>query len=177
MSKNVTLRPVDIPVALRLAERPDSTYEALSKDLGISTSTAHEALQRLALAGLIHPHRRRVNRSALIEFIEHGVRYAFPARPGQGVVTGVPTAHVAPVLASEIIAADPVVWPDPEGTVEGEAVEPLYDKAIELPRRCPSVYEMLTLVDALRVGRARERRIAMAKLRERLGRPDARRAA
>jgi hypothetical protein len=47
-------------------------------------------------------------------------------------------------------------------------MDPLYGKAVELPERCPSVYELLTLVDALRVGRARERKIAAEHLRERL---------
>ena len=45
---------------------------------------------------------------------------------------------------------------------------PLYRAAIHLPERCPSVYESLALVDALRVGRARERKLAAEALAEKL---------
>ncbi|MGQ0815316.1 MAG: hypothetical protein ACT4O1_12800 [Gemmatimonadota bacterium] len=79
-----------------------------------------------------------------------------------------PTAHAAPALRSDILSHDVVVWPDPNGSAEGEALEPLYDKATVLPQRCRSVYDMLTLVDALRIGRSRERKIAASKLRDRL---------
>jgi hypothetical protein len=168
MGKQTTLRPLDIPVALRLAEAPDATYEALRGALGISASTAHQAVDRLCHAGLVYPHRRRVNRSALMEFLEHGIRYAFPPVVSERQERGVPTAHAAPPLASEIASADAIVWPHPTGSAVGDAVEPLYPQAVYLPQRCPGVYEMLTLVDALRVGRARERRIATEKLRERL---------
>lgn len=168
MGKQQTLRPLDVAVALRLAERPDATFAELRDDLGISTSTAHQAVERLSAAGILRPHDRRVNRHALLEFLEHGVRYAFPAAPRAVRERGVPTAYAAPPLAEEIAADEPIVWPDPRGSVIGEAMDPLYDRAVELPERCPSVYEMLTLVDALRMGRARERKIAAGKLRDRL---------
>ena len=45
---------------------------------------------------------------------------------------------------------------------------PLYERAVQLPQRCPSLYEKLTLVDALRVGRARERRLAAEGLKRAL---------
>jgi DNA-binding Lrp family transcriptional regulator len=168
--KQIALRPLDVPVALRLAERPEATFQDIGEDLGISASTAHDAVKRLQFAGLIYPHERKVNRSALLEFLEHGVRYAFPAMVTGRRVRGVPTAHTAPLLAGEIVASDAMVWPDPSGDMVGEAVQPLYAQAVQLPHRCPSAYEALTLVDALRCGRARERKLAAAKLRERLGR-------
>jgi DNA-binding Lrp family transcriptional regulator len=168
MKQHPVLRPLDIPVALRLAERPDLGYKDLHDDLGISASTAHDAVQRLELAGLLYPHRRRVNRLALLEFLEHGIRYAFPAVVTEGNVRGIPTGHAAPALASEMAASHAMVWPDASGSAIGDAVRPLYEQAVELPGRCVSVYEMLTLVDALRVGRARERKLAAARLREKL---------
>lgn len=61
-----------------------------------------------------------------------------------------------------------MVWPSVHGNVLGTAITPLYDRAPELPGRCPSLYELLTLTDALRVGRVRERKLALARLRERL---------
>jgi hypothetical protein len=108
-----------------------------------------------------------VNRLSLLEFLEHGLRYAFPAALG-APERGVPTAHAAKPLANEVDAEDALVWPSEHGNVLGTAIAPLYDGAPELPSRCPRLYELLTLTDALRVGRARERKLAIATLRERL---------
>jgi hypothetical protein len=121
----------------------------------------------LAAAGLLRPGTRTVNRLALREFLEHGVRYAFPARPGIEA-RGVPTAHAAPPLSSHIVSAHAYVWPSAAGPSSGQSVTPLYPAAIRLPDRCPSVYESLALVDALRVGQARERKLAAEVLARKL---------
>lgn len=167
MPDQLVLRPVDVAVALRLTEAPEATYEALQRDLHVSKSTAHGSVRRLQAAGLLRPESRTINRLALLEFLEHGLRYAFPAAVG-APERGVPTAHAAKPLATELDAEDAVVWPSEHGNVLGGAIAPLYDQAPELPGRCPSLYELLALTDALRVGRARERKLALAALRERL---------
>jgi hypothetical protein len=161
------LKPIDVVVALRLAEGPEAKYEQLRADLGISASWAHAAVQRLQAANLLRPKSRTVNRLALMEFLEHGLRYAFPARPG-AEARGVPTAHSGPPLAARVVAEDSMVWPCASGSSVGRAIAPLYERATELPQRCPSVYESLTLVDALRAGRARERKLAVEELARRL---------
>jgi hypothetical protein len=102
-----------------------------------------------------------------MEFLEHGVKFMFPAKPGV-VVAGVPTAHSGPALAEEFIADAKFVWPDAKGDSVGQTVTPLYKRAAQLPSNCPAVYELLTLVDAIRVGRVRERASAMEKIKERL---------
>ena len=105
-----------------------------------------------------------VNRHALLEFLEHGVRYAFPAVAG-ATVRGVPTAHAGPVFAEVMESEDPLVWEDTQGTVEGRALTPLLPRAGQLAQRAPATYALLTAVDALRVGRAREREVARRYLR------------
>jgi len=161
------LKPVDLVVGLRLAETPEAKYEQLSADLGISASSAHASVRRLQAAALLHPGSRVVNRLALFEFLEHGVRYAFPAQPG-AEARGIPTAHSAPSLADRIVAEDVLVWPSVDGPARGRSLAPLYPQAATLPGRCPSVYESLALVDALRVGRVRERKLALEVLRLRM---------
>jgi hypothetical protein len=81
-----------------------------------------------------------------------------------------PTAHAAPVLRSHFVADDvlPPVWPDPEGTVRGESYQPIYRSAVRAARRDPQMYECLALVDAIRGGRARERKTAEGLLRQRI---------
>jgi DNA-binding Lrp family transcriptional regulator len=159
------LKPAGLVVALRLAEAPEAQYAQLAADLGISASAAHGAVRRLQAAGLLRPDSRIVNRLALSEFLGHGVRYAFPARPGDEV-RGVPTAHSAPPLADHIVAEDVLVWPSHGGPATGRAIAPLYPKASELPHRCPTLYQSLALVDALRVGRARERKLALEAIHD-----------
>jgi DNA-binding Lrp family transcriptional regulator len=163
------LKPVDVVVGLRLAEGPEAKYDQLSADLGISASTAHASVRRLQAAGLLRPGTRHVNWLALQEFLAHGLRYAFPARPGERA-RGIPTAHAGPPLARHIVSDDVIVWPDAEGPAVGEAIAPLYPQAVQLPRRAPAAYEMVTLADAIRVGGTRERRRALELIEARVRR-------
>jgi DNA-binding Lrp family transcriptional regulator len=158
--------PIDVAVAVVIAEHPGMKFEPIANLLGISVSKAHAAVKRLAAVGLLLPEGRRVNRLALLEFLEHGLQYAFPAKLGN-VRRGVPTANAGPLFAND--GDDGYVWPSPDGTARGRAIEPLVPRARELPLRAPHAYETLSLIDALRVGRARERAAAMGQLRERLG--------
>jgi hypothetical protein len=163
------LRPLDVVVALQLALRPEEKYEALASTLAVAVSAAHRAVTRLEAAGLILPHRRAAARSPLIDFIVHGVPYSFFAVIGSEA-PGVPTAYSAPPLAASIESDRPLVWPSIQGAVRGDTLLPLYPGAPSLPGRDPALYEVLTLVDALRVGRARERRIAAEMLEDRIPR-------
>ncbi|MGQ0640428.1 MAG: MarR family transcriptional regulator [Gemmatimonadaceae bacterium] len=132
----------------------------------MSASTAHGSVERLQVAGLLRPDSREVNRHYLLEFLEHGVKYAFPAAL-RSRAKGIGTAHSGPALSKEIIADDAIVWPDAHGNVVGQAIPPLWETA-DLPNKCPFVYDLLTLVDAVRIGRARERSKAVELLRQRL---------
>lgn len=161
------LSPIDIAVAVVLAENPGAKFEQLSEILGVSVSKAFDAVKRLTKAGLMLPQGRRVDRLALLEFLEHGMRYVFPAEPGR-MKMGVPTAHSGPILSLEIDSGGEVyVWPSPNGPARGREIAPLVPKASELPVRSHQTYEALSLVDALRVGRARERKLASLALRRR----------
>jgi DNA-binding Lrp family transcriptional regulator len=162
-----SLRPHDVVVVLQLALRPQLPYAALAEAVGLSQGESHNAVKRLTAARLLRPGGRQPNRTALLEFLTSGVPYAFAAEPGP-IVRGVPTAHSAPPLAAEVLDSDPVVWPSVEGQVRGASVEPLYPGAPATAQRNPDLYELLVLVDALRIGRARERQRAKAILHERL---------
>jgi len=99
----------------------------------------------------------------------HGARYAFPARLG-GPVRGVPTAFAAPALKDLLAPSDdlPPVWPDAAGGARGLEVPPLYRSVPDAARGDEHLYTLLALVDALRVGGARERRLAADELQIRL---------
>ena len=164
------LKPQDILVLLKLVATPDdSSYLALAQALGMSSSEVHAAVLRAGVAGLLNPATKRPNRAALLEFLVHGLRYAFPAERG-GITRGLPTAHAAPPLRDRIAAGgEPVpVWPDPEGEVRGEEFRPLYRSVPIAARNDPALYQLLALVDAVRGGRARERSLATKELEDRL---------
>ena len=162
-------------VCLRVAisDSPSWTYAQLGDALGLSASETHVSMRRSVAAGLlvapVDPGEKpSAHIQALLEFLEHGVRYAFYAVPGK-TQRGMPTAHSAPPLGAEIRDWDaPYVWPDPEGEVRGQEIQPLYKTAPFAARNDPKLYEVLALVDAIRVGRARERRRGFQLLSTRL---------
>lgn len=78
-----------------------------------------------------------------------------------------PTAYSALPLSSHISSTgEPVVWPDPEGEMRGEALHPIHKSVPNAARKDPRLYEALALLDAIRSGRAREREIAAKLLTE-----------
>ena len=66
------------------------------------------------------------------------------------------------------------VWPYPPGNERGIAFEPLYKTAPGVAMRDPAFYEYLALADALRDGRARERKYAEQELHRRFQKANAR---
>jgi DNA-binding Lrp family transcriptional regulator len=163
------LQPQDVLVALKLylLDDPALSFENLATRTGLSASGLHRSVGRLIESGLL-THSRTVRVGALLEFILHGVRYAYPARPGEPV-RGTPTAYAAPPLVQQLRSSDlPPVWPDPLGTVRGRAVEPLHGAALIASSQDPELYELLALVDTIRIGHARERNLATEELQRRL---------
>lgn len=162
----MTLRSQDVLVALKLAVAGGFTsYAELAAELSMSSSQVHAAMQRAAEAGLVDLEARTANRSALSEFLIHGAKYTFSTRRGP-VVRGLPTAHSAAPLKDLVTSTESLVWPDPEGTSRGESIEPLHRAAPFAARRDPRLYEALALLDGIRVGRARERKLAEEKLKD-----------
>ena len=104
-----------------------------------------------------------------MQFLEHGLRYVFPVEQG-AFSRGIPTAYAAEPLRSAIQQGSdpPPVWLYAEGTVRGYSLAPLYKRAALADLADPQLYELLSLVDALRDGRARERKLVMEMLKERI---------
>ena len=160
------LKPQDVLVLLKLiAIEKDWTYRSLADELLMSSGEIHNALGRATQAHLYDAGRRRPRTQALEEFLVHGVKYAFPVQRGT-LVRGIPTAHAAPPLSKIISAPDepPPVWANANGSVRGYRIEPLFDSAPEAAKQDDSLYALLALVDAIRDGRARERKLASEHL-------------
>ena len=113
--------------------------------------------------------QKLVYTDALIEFLIHGLKYVFPAQAGK-MVKGVPTAHSAPPLSSVILSEkDIYVWKDVKGKIRGQSIEPLYKKISQIIENDAVIYKLLALIDAIRVGKARERSLAEIELIKRIG--------
>jgi hypothetical protein len=168
------LKPQDIFVLLKLVvmgSRPWS-YAILAVELGMSPSQIHAAVKRALAAKLAVLQREKVvpHFRNLEEFLIHGLKYVFWAEQGE-MTRGMPTAYAAPPFAELLVstaAEPPPVWPDPDGEVRGLAFLPLHKQAPQAARTDIHLYELLTLVDAVRSGRASEREIATKKLGMRL---------
>ncbi len=170
MKRHRGMRPQDVVILLKLVALDGESWTrmGLATSLFLSQSEVSESLNRSRIAGLFDESKRVVNRAALLEFILFGLRYVFPVHPGS-MVRGMPTSHSAPPMARKIVSGgEELVWPDDEGKIRGQAVEPLYPGVPAAARKDLALYELLVLVDALRVGKARERRAAEAELRRRI---------
>ncbi|MGZ4054009.1 MAG: hypothetical protein ACXVDZ_14430 [Bacteroidia bacterium] len=165
----INIRPQDVLVLLKIVALGDKEWfhHTLANDIGISQSEVSQSLNRSRYAGLIDDSRKKVMRMALLEFLLYGIRYAFPQQPG-AIVRGIPTAHSAPPLSSVIVSSDNYVWPSGIGKIRGQAIAPLYPSVVEAIKNDEKLYELLALVDAMRVGRAREREIAKVELEKRI---------
>jgi hypothetical protein len=164
------LRGQDIVVLLALASGGSPQSErALAAELGYNQPEVHRARARLARAGLYDKDRERVLGSQAEEFLIHGLKYLEPPE-WAGEARGVPTAWAAVPLRDQLAPASelPPVWPDPDGDTRGLALKPLHPIVPSLARRWPALGELLALVDGIRVGDARTRRLAESLLRERL---------
>jgi DNA-binding transcriptional ArsR family regulator len=160
----------DIFVLLGLLGNEQRTIRELAARLGISKSNVAYSLGRLAEARLLAGHRgaRRLVRLAVRDLLVHGAQYLFPPRL-DGFQLGLPTAYSHPSIAGQLFAAgETVVMPLAEGPVRGRVLEPIHPQAPRAAAGDDRLHEVLALVDALRVGRARERRLAADLLRERI---------
>jgi len=156
----------DIALLLKLAiqDGPRLRSKDLAESLSISPSEVSKALKRCVDAGLLHVTgpEKRVNRSGLMEFLSHGLKYVFPPARGS-MVRGVPTAASAEPLKSRLLEdrEPPAVWPYAEGKLRGISLAPLYKGAPKAALRDPKFYSVLALCDAIRGGRTRERNLAI----------------
>lgn len=163
------LKPQDVVILLKIItlENREWYQESLAFDLHMSQSEISQSLNRCKYSALIDSTKKKVNRYAFTEFLIHGLQYVFPQQPGP-IVRGIPTAHSAPPLNKYINSTEIYVWPYAKGTVRGQAIEPLYSTIIEASQKDEVFYEYMALVDALRVGRTREKEIAKNELRIRI---------
>ncbi|KUP91590.1 hypothetical protein TRIHO_35470 [Tritonibacter horizontis] len=149
------------------------SVRSLGSSLGISKSEVNASINRSIFSGLatkgLEFGRPQPNRRNLHNFIVHGLKFVFPAKPG-AIERGIPTAFAAPMLANLLMSAGEytLVWPYAKGTEKGQSIEPLFKSVPEAVQNDERLYEYLALVDAIRLGKQRESQLASDQLERRL---------
>lgn len=161
------MRPQDIVVLLKIIAKEEKSWQNkdLARELFISPAEISESLYRSGIAGLIESEKRKkVYRQSVMEFVEHGLHYVFPAHPGT-MVNGMFTSHSHPFMMQQFKSELNYVWPFPRGYDRGLSIEPLYKRQVEAAQLDSTLYLMLALIDVIRVGRVREMNVAVNELK------------
>lgn len=163
------MRPHDIVILIKMAisDKQQLLFKELSQELFISPSEITESLQRNKTAGLINFNKTEVNRNNLFDFLIHGFKYVFPAQLGPTTI-GFPTSTGHESMRKHFTVTEFYVWPDFNGTQKGTAVEPLYVNQVKAIQKDKLLYEILSLMDVLRLERVREVNFAKEQLKKRL---------
>ena len=164
------MRPQDIVVLLKIIASDNNQWRNLdiAYSLKISPSEVSEVLNRCKIAKLINKEKRDVHLNALTEFLVYGLKYVFPAEPG-AIAKGIPTAHSASPIKEKIISStESYVWPNSKGNLRGQSIDPLYKTIPEAALEDQKFYELIALVDTIRIGKAREVKMAIDELKNRI---------
>ncbi len=161
------MRPQDIAVLLKIILKEEQPWlgKDLAAELYLSPAEITLSLQRNLVAGLINAEKKKVHRQTLMEFIEYGLHVVFPVIPG-GLSNGLATAHSHPFMQQFFKSDYGYVWPDVAGKQRGESITPLYKDIAAAAGLDAGLYKMLALIDVVRVGKARELKIALEELKK-----------
>ncbi|MBO0592919.1 hypothetical protein I2486_16060 [Cellulophaga sp. E16_2] len=163
------MKPQDIVVLAKIIAMGNDGYiqMLLAQTLFMSQSEISSSLKRSAYAGLLINKGNEVERKLFFEFIKYGLSYVFPVHPGP-LVRGTATAHSAPPLELEFVSDEKYVWPYAKGYSRGQSITPLYPTVPQAAILDENLHELLSLFDAVRAGRAREKNRALEILEQRL---------
>jgi len=138
------------------------SYRSLAERLRVPHPVVQRAVERAKGADLYSVDRREVHLPHFEEFALHALRFVAPVQLG-ALVPGVPAAWAAEPMVEAIRSAvdePPPVWPYARGQMRGQAIEPLHAAAPEAIETWPELGEILALLDSLRAGDARVRKVA-----------------
>ena len=160
------LKPQDTVLALRYwslkQDKLDSSVRDIAESIGISASEVSKGTKRLVAARLVVERDARVfaEAGALLEWLGYGVRYAYP-QESVGYGRGMATSWNCPVLKSEMVAPIPAfVWPVSGGGTDGALIKPFHGSVPVAASKDERLYQVLSLLEAIRGGKPRELAIA-----------------
>ena len=163
------MKPQDVVILLKIISLNDIewTQNSLAINLEISQSEISESIKRSKYAGLINTIDNKVNSRIFLDFIIYGLKVVFPQRPG-AIVRGILTAHSSPFFQDKFLSEENYVWPYAKGNSRGQAIIPLYKTIPHVSQYDQALYELLVIVDIIRVGKIREKELAIDILKQKL---------
>jgi len=171
------LRPQDVLLACKLfaagERRQDLAYSGLASDLGLSTGEVHNSVERCRQSQVLAASGFQVVKRDLVDLLTYAVPRIYYATRG-GLGAGVLTGIYAPPLREEYVARSggpsrtAQVWPFSSSSEQGETLSPIYPTVPHACLKDPIVYELLALVDVMRVGSRTERGWASSDIERRI---------
>lgn len=166
--------PLEPYVPLSPGDR-DAYFESRARSLAeqaalydVSKTGLIRSYRTLVGAGLIREPELRpagfgpwVNLTAAGEWLAYGIRYAEPARK-TGFGFGLPTGFNCHLIRSEMMPPDPPLCIAGASTVdstsekEGILINPIDKHVLSGPSLLPGTYMLMSVVDAIRIGKPRE---------------------
>lgn len=138
----------------------------LAESIKISPGEISKSSKRLVAAKLLVERNGEyhVERSALQDWLCYGVRYAYSVE-SVGYGRGLPTSWSCPWIRTDIMPPEPpLVWPVSGGNVEGSMIKPIHDSIPFAANNDDLLYEAMSLIEAIRMGKPRELAIAREEL-------------
>lgn len=171
MSNSALLKSHDIAIALKMVANKKKNWRQsdLAHDLLISQGEIAKSIKRLKQSGIILIDT--LSESQLKKCLLYALPFMFPVEPG-AVTLGVPTAISAPGLKKIVVSSGGLestyIWPHSEGKVLGQSIKPLYKNLPAAALKDKRFYFLLSALDVVRTGRAREKKAATKILEKEL---------
>lgn len=169
----MSVKPQDVVILCKLLSKRSKlkwSQNSIAAELFLSPSQVNSAFKRLVEAGLLTHYHVKSKPEPILqaceEFFIYALKYIFPAKLGESS-RGIPTSYASHLKKEIHAGSDPIpVWPYAEGKKRGVALKPLYHTVPKSIDQYPDTlfYELLGLLDAIRSGRAREKKIAVQKI-------------
>lgn len=162
---NQGMKPQDLVVLLKIISENNREWQQkpLAEALGMSQSEISQSLNRSEYTGLLNKKTKSVMRLALVDFVKYGLPFVFPQKPDP-VMRGIATAHSAEPMNRFIQSQEYYIWPSAKGKLKGHSIMPLYPSVPDAALKDNRLYQLLAMVDVMRIGRAREKEIATKEL-------------
>lgn len=161
-NSTIGMKPQDILILLKIISLGNESWNqtSLAESLYMSQSEISQSLARSKYSGLLDGSGKKVMFRTFFDFLKFGISVVYPVKPG-AIVRGIPTAHSAEPLSDFILSNEMYVWPYPFGENRGQAITPLYPSVAKASLIDKKLYELLSLTECLRVGRLREKNLAI----------------
>lgn len=165
MRNLVGIKPQDILLLMKLIVNSQLSQKELADQLQISQAEISHGLKRLKNSNLLNS-SGKIMKEACVEFLVHAVKFICPAQLGSPAI-GIPTSYAHREFKFIKYSSHEIyVWPHPEGKIKGISLFPIYSTLSQACLDDQELYKLASLLEMIRSGRAREKKIGSEKIQE-----------